>query len=69
MDDKSWSGFVIGCALGFDLDTEEVEAILKNARLDPAVNSLTACQYAIKDHVGEYAWKRGIAAIRDAAGF
>ncbi len=61
-----WVGFLMGCAIGFDLDSDEVEAILQKAGLSQE-NSLTACQYAIKDHVGEARWAAGIAAIRETA--
>jgi hypothetical protein len=67
MNDDQWTGFLMGCAIGFDLDSDDVEAILTKARLSKA-NSLTACQYAIKNHVGEAAWKRGLAAIREVSG-
>ena len=63
MDEKQQAGFVIGVAIGFDLDTLEVEEILgaQGLTLDA---SLLECQKAIHDHVGERRWQQGIGLIR-----
>lgn len=66
MNDNLWCGFLMGCAIGFDMDSDDVEIVLQKAGLSKE-NSITACQYAIKDHVGESKWKRGIAAIKEWA--
>lgn len=66
MIDDLWCGFLMGCAIGFDLDSDDVESILEKVGLSKD-NSLTACQYAIKEYVGDIAWWRGISAIRDRA--
>lgn len=63
MDNNQWTGFIMGCALGFDLDSDEIDTILRAANLTSR-DDLMACQKAIHDHIGEARWQNGIRLIQ-----
>lgn len=63
MSEKEWAGFILGCAIGFDLDSEQVENILQAAQLGRNT-SLPVAQNAIRLHVGEARWESGIRLIQ-----
>lgn len=63
MDENERAGFLIGMAIGFDKDTDEVEGILRQHGLT-LNDSLRQCQEAIRAHFGERRWKQGVGLIR-----
>lgn len=63
MSEKEWAGFILGFAIGFDLDSEQVEIILHAAHLGRNA-PLLAAQNAIRLHVGEARWESGIRLIQ-----
>ncbi len=63
MNEKERAGFLMGMAIGFNKDSDEVEAILRKHDLT-FVDDLRSCQLAIRDHVGERRWKQGVGLIR-----
>ena len=64
MDEKDQLGFTMGCAIGFDMDSDEIDIMLEKYGLRLNDNTLLECQEALKDHVGEERWKNGIRVIQ-----
>lgn len=58
------SGFLLGCLMGFDMESDQVEAMLKERNLIIENSSLIDCQLALREQVGEERWKNGVRAIQ-----
>jgi len=65
MTEREQESFLLGCAIGFDLEFQEVDAILKDRGLSVEGSSLMDCQLALRAHVGEDRWKNGIRIIQN----
>jgi hypothetical protein len=57
-------GFDMGCAIGFDMDSFDVDDMLAKYGLDRKTATLFECQAVLRTHVGEERWANGIRAIR-----
>lgn len=64
MNEQDKIGYTMGCAIGFDMDSDEVDSMLQKYGLDLERDSLLDCQRALRGHVGEERWKNGIRAIQ-----
>jgi len=64
MNARDQIGFTMGCAFGFNLDSDEVDIMLQKYGLTIKDNTLLECQEALREHVGEERWKNGIKIIR-----
>lgn len=67
MDEKQWEGLQMGVAIGFDMDTDDLEAFLEQRGLSQR-DGLATCQAALRESMSKEQWQAGIAAIRDASG-
>lgn len=59
MDERQRAGFLIGMAIGFDMDSSDVEVMLARDGLT-LDDDLMECQNAIKAHVGDRRWRQGV---------
>lgn len=64
MDQKDQLGFVMGCLIGFDMDSDDLDVMLQKYGLTLNGSTLLECQEALRDHVGKERWQNGIRAIR-----
>ena len=67
MNDQDRAGFLFGCAVGFDLDSDDVEALLALRGLTLA-DSLSVCQAVLRESMVKERWERGLRIIADRAG-
>ena len=63
MNDDLRTGFLMGCAIGFDMDSDDIETVLKAHGLTLA-DDILPCQQALREHVGEQRWRNGIHLIQ-----
>lgn len=63
MDQNGRAGFLIGLVIGFDLDSDDAERILREHGLSMDKDDLIICQKAIREHVGETRWQNGLKLI------
>lgn len=56
-------GFELGCFIGFQICSGELEMMLAKYGLSPE-SSLPDCRQALRDHVGEERYQRGIRIIK-----
>ena len=68
MNHNEITGFYIGCALAWDLDSAEVDEILQEFGLNAVDGPLYECQQAIRHYVGEDAFQLGLAIIKRRVG-
>lgn len=64
MTEYDLAGFLLGCAIGFDMEVEEIESILAKQGLSTAGNTLLECQNALRLNMGEIPWQNGLKTIR-----
>lgn len=64
MTEYDLAGFLLGCAIGFDMDSDEIESVLAEQGLSTAKNTLLECQHALHLHVGQERFQNGLKAIR-----
>lgn len=64
MTENERIGFDMGCAIGFDMDSFDVDAMFERYGLDTHKNSLQECQVALRKRVGEARWVNGIKLIQ-----
>lgn len=67
MTDDLWCNFLLRCFLVSAMNRDAVEAVLEKSGLSKD-SSLTACQFAIMEDIGDAAWWRGINFIRERTG-
>ena len=56
----------MGCAIGFDMDSDDIEAVLEAHGLT-LEDDILECQKALREHVGEQRWRNGIRLIEARA--
>ncbi len=67
MNEKEQADFVFGCFVGFCMTTSEIAIMFQKYGLDPNYDSAAACKQALREHVGEDRWKKGVRAIQNRA--
>lgn len=61
MDKETLERFYVGAAMYLDLDSDQVDAILEQAGLDPETDSLESCRVAVRAAVPRETWEAGAA--------
>lgn len=64
MNETDQIGFEMGCLIGFNIDSDELDVMLEKYGLDRQRDSLQDCKNALRDHVGEECWTKGIRIIK-----
>lgn len=64
MDKKQQEGFTLGCAIGFDLDSHDIENLLAQAGKSMEQDTCLECQTVLRTVLGEVRWQNGIKIIQ-----
>ncbi len=64
MNEREIAGFMLGCFVGFQMTTSEIAMMFHKYGLDPHSDSVSACLQALRDHVGEERWRKGVRTIQ-----
>lgn len=64
MTETDQIGFEMGCLIGFHIDSDELDLMLAKYGLDRRSSSLQECKDALRDHVGEGAYRKGVRRIK-----
>ncbi len=59
MNEQEKNDFVLGCAVGFHMSSNEIDCFIQKYGLDLDRDPLMHCQNALRDHVGENVYERG----------